>query len=113
MSPEARDVASQLRLGPAARAVRVYLPAALPSIVAGLRVALSLGLVLVVISEFVGAEDGLGRSIVLRQQEFDVPGLYGAILFLGLLGYLLNALFGAVERRVLAWHDGAAGAARR
>jgi len=48
---------------------------ALPSIVAGLRVALSIGLVLLVISEFVGAQDGLGRYILFEQSQFAVPGI--------------------------------------
>ena len=56
VSPEARDTASMLHVGRVERVFRIYFPAALPSIVAGLRVALSIGLVLVVLSEFVGGE---------------------------------------------------------
>ena len=109
VSPEARDTAAMLQVGPAERLYRIYLPAALPSIVAGLRVALSIGLVLVVISEFAGSQDGLGRYILFQQQQFNVAEMYGGIVFLGLLGYVLNQLFLLAERRVLAWHYGAAG----
>jgi ABC-type nitrate/sulfonate/bicarbonate transport system permease component len=109
VSPEARDTASMLHVGPAERLVRVYFPAALPSIVAGLRIALSIGLVMVVISEFVGGEDGLGYYILFQQTQFNVPEMYGGILFLGLLGYVLNRLFLLAERYVLAWHYRAAG----
>jgi len=107
--PEVRDTASMLHVGRVERVLRVYLPAALPSIFTGLRIALSLGLILVVISEFVGQQDGLGNYILVQQAILNFPELYAGILFLGLLGYLLNTLFLMVERRVLAWHYGAAG----
>ncbi len=109
VSPEARDTASMLHVGRAERVFRIYLPAALPSIVAGLRVALSIGLVLVVISEFAGEGGGLGHYILDQQGQFAYPEMYAGILFLGLLGYGLNLLFRFAERRVLAWHYGAAG----
>lgn len=110
VSPEARDTAAMLQVGRVERLHRLYLPAAMPSIVAGLRVALSIGLVLVVISEFAaGSQDGLGRYILFQQSQFNVPEMYGGILFLGLLGYVLNQLFLRAERHVLAWHYGAAG----
>ena len=109
VSPEARDTASMLRVGRAERVLRIYLPAALPSIVAGLRVALSIGLVMVVISEFAGEGGGLGYFILDQQGQFAYPEMYAGILFLGLLGYVLNLLFRLAERRVLAWHYGASG----
>ena len=107
--PEVRDTASMLHLGRVERALRVYLPSALPSIFTGLRISLSLALVMVVISEFVGEGNGLGHAILVHQSLFSVPEMYAGVLFLGLLGYLLNTVFLAVERRVLAWHYGAAG----
>jgi ABC-type nitrate/sulfonate/bicarbonate transport system permease component len=109
VSPEVRDTASMLQVGGVERVLRIYLPGALPSIVAGLRVAVSLGLVAVVISEFVGEGEGLGRYIRLQQTEFDIPAMYSGLLFLGLLGVVLNRLFLVAERRVLAWHYGSIG----
>jgi sulfonate transport system permease protein len=106
---EVRDTASMLHVGRIERVSRIYLPAALPSIMAGLRIAVSLGLVLVIVSEFVGEQNGLGYYLIIQQSEFDYPGLYAGILFLGLLGYVLNRLFLVAERRILAWHHGAAG----
>jgi ABC-type nitrate/sulfonate/bicarbonate transport system permease component len=109
VSPETRDTASMLQVGGVERVLRIYLPSALPSIVAGLRVAVSLGLVAVVISEFVGEGEGLGRYIRLQQTEFDIPAMYCGILFLGLLGYVLNGLFLVAEHRALSWHHGSVG----
>lgn len=113
VSPEVRDTASMLHIGRAERVLRISFPAALPAIVAGLRVALSIGLVMVVISEFVGGADGLGHYIILQREQFNVPEMYGGIVFLGLLGYALNGLFLLGERYILAWHYGAAGESAR
>jgi ABC-type nitrate/sulfonate/bicarbonate transport system permease component len=107
--PEIRDTAALFGLSDVERDVRVYLPAALPTIFAGMRTALSIGLVLVVISEFNGVGDGLGVYIWNQRFLSAVPEMYAAILFLGLLGYVLNRLFLVTERRVLAWHYGAIG----
>lgn len=112
-SPELRETASLLRLGRAERILRVDLPAALPSIFAGLRVAVSIGLVMVVVSEFAGGDDGLGHYILVEQSQFDIPALYAGILFLGLLGFVLNGVFVLVERRALFWHHGATGRGER
>lgn len=109
VTPEIRDTAALFRLSWIERNVRVYLPAALPTIFAGLRTALSIGLVLVVISEYNGEGKGLGVYIESQRFLFNVPELYAGIVFLGLLGYALNMLFLAFERRILAWHYGAVG----
>ena len=106
---EVRDTASMLHVGRVERLARIYLPAALPSIMAGLRIAVSLGLVLVVVTEFVGEANGIGYYLTVQQSLLDYPALYAGILFLGLLGYVLNRLFLVAERRLLAWHYGAAG----
>ena len=80
-----------------------------PSIFAGLRVAISIGLVVVVISEFIGGGDGLGHYVLIERSKYDIPAMYAGILFLGLLGFVLNSVFLLVERRVLCWHYGTSG----
>ena len=76
---------------------------------AGIRTALSLGIILMVISEMIGSTNGLGYVVIQAQRSFAMPDMWAGIVLLGLLGYLLNALFGLVERRLLAWHRGARG----
>jgi ABC-type nitrate/sulfonate/bicarbonate transport system permease component len=110
VSPEARDTASMLQVGRLERTVRIYLPAALPSIAAGLRIAISVALVLVVVAEFVGEGGGLGGYLEVAAGRSEFPEVYACILFLGLVGYVLNRLFVLLERRLLAWHYGAMGA---
>jgi ABC-type nitrate/sulfonate/bicarbonate transport system permease component len=111
--PEVHDTATMLHVGRFERVHRILLPGARPSIAAGLRVAVSLGLVAVVISEFVGESEGLGSYIWLQYTEFDVEALYAGLLFLGVLGFVLNRLFVAVERHFLLWHEGFTGDAGR
>jgi ABC-type nitrate/sulfonate/bicarbonate transport system permease component len=81
----------------------VVLPAALPKIFAGLRVSLSLSLVLMIISELVGSVTGMGVQLVDFQRQYDYPNMWALIVLLGILGYGLNSLLLLLERRVLAW----------
>ena len=85
----------------------VVLPAASPKIFAGLRISLSLALILMVISELVGTTDGLGRALEDAKGEFSIPDMWAVVVLLGILGYLLNAILLAIENRVLRWHHGA------
>ncbi|MEC3978550.1 ABC transporter permease [Amycolatopsis sp. H20-H5] len=81
----------------------VVLPAAAPKIFAGLRLSLSISLLLMVVSELVGPPNGIGISLLQAQQAFDFPLMWSWLVLLGLLGYGFNAVFVAVERRALAW----------
>jgi NitT/TauT family transport system permease protein len=83
--------------------LKVKLPMALPSIVAGLRLALAHGLVGVVVSEFFGARDGIGMMIFTSAQTFDTNALYVGVIILGLTGVVLTYGLLAVERRVARW----------
>lgn len=83
--------------------LRVILPAALPEIFTGLRLGLGLAFFVIVISEFIAAEHGLGYLINDGRNFFLVPQMLGAAMLLGLLGYAGNALVRAVERVVLRW----------
>ncbi len=89
------------------RILRVVLPAASPQIFAGLRVSLSIGLLVMVVSEMVASTSGVGYFVLQAQQSFRIEDMWAGILMLGLLGYVLNGLFLLVEARVLAWHRGA------
>ena len=97
------ETARAFRLPPATRLTRIILPGAAPKILVGLRVSLALGLVMMIVSEFVGSTDGIGRKMLQDQSLFNVPGMWGVIVLLGLLGMLLNAVFTLFEHRVLAW----------
>ncbi|MCP2339008.1 ABC transporter permease [Actinomadura rupiterrae] len=109
VDPTQLEIARVFRFSAAQRIGRVLLPSAAPKIFAGLRVSLSLALILMVVSEMKGSTSGIGFQLLDEQRNFDNPGVWGGIVLLGVLGTLLNALFGLAERRVLAWHDASGG----
>jgi ABC-type nitrate/sulfonate/bicarbonate transport system permease component len=80
---------------------RVILPAALPDILTGLRLGVALAFFVIVISEFIGAEHGLGYLINDGRNFFLVPQMLGAAVVLGLLGYAGNGLVRLLERRLV------------
>ncbi|MET0416236.1 MAG: ABC transporter permease [Actinoplanes sp.] len=96
-----------------ARLRRLILPAASPQIAAGLRQALSIAIILMVISEMFAASNGLGFTIVQFQRSFAIPEMWSGIILLGLLGFALSVLFRLAERRALSWYDGLRAAQRR
>ena len=99
-----RDVAAVLRLSSFQTFTTIVLPSALPQIVAGLRVAISLSLVLTIVVEMLmGTNSGLGRRIYQYHISFDSPEMYFCIILVGALGYGLNWLFVSIERSVVHW----------
>ncbi|HUR23720.1 MAG TPA: ABC transporter permease [Acidimicrobiales bacterium] len=88
---ELLDVARMLRLPPGARLGKIVLPAALPSIVVGLRLALSLSLVLAVVAEMIGNPSGLGNALVRSSQSLRPEEMFAYVFAIGLLGVALNA----------------------
>ena len=70
----------------------------------GLRSAVSMALVIVIVAEmFIGSDNGLGHRIIDAQQVLNVKSMYSAILAAGILGYSLNVLFLLGERRIVHW----------
>jgi ABC-type nitrate/sulfonate/bicarbonate transport system permease component len=110
IDPQIIDVARSYRIGWRDRLPRMVLRAASPQIVAGMRTALSISVVMIVFSEMVGSTNGIGHQLLESQRAFDIPGVWSAMILLGILGYLLNVLFRGFERGVLSWHRGMRGA---
>ncbi len=107
VEPVLRDTARVYGIGRRDTLVRIMLPAASPQVFAGMRTSLSLALILMVISEMVASTNGIGFFLLQSQRSFAIPEMWSAILLLGILGYVLNAGFSLIERRVLRWHRGA------
>lgn len=83
---------------------KVVLPEALPQIFVGLRTAVSIALILVVVTEmFIGTTVGLGYRIYNAQMVYRTSEMYAAILLTGLIGYLLNKVFAAIEIKLIHW----------
>lgn len=83
----------------------VLLPAALPFIVAGLRLGIGKGLVGIFIGELFGSREGLGYLISVSGQSFDVPGMFVGVLILAGTGMLSGALLEYIERRIAPWRQ--------
>ncbi|WP_150461416.1 ABC transporter permease [Nesterenkonia ebinurensis] len=83
----------------------VMLPAVLPRILVGIRIAIPLSLILMVTSEMVGVQQGLGFVITQAQATFQILTMWSGILILGVLGFLLTFIYSLIERRLLRWAD--------
>jgi ABC-type nitrate/sulfonate/bicarbonate transport system permease component len=104
VDPVATDTARSFGLGRMARLWRITLPSAVPYIATGVRISSAVSLILVVTAELVIGSAGLGREINTARSGGNLEVMYALILTTGLLGWLLNVLASAAERRVLRWH---------
>ena len=76
----------------------------LPQTFVGLRNAVSLSFVVIIITEmFIGTSFGLGHRILNSQMIYDVSGMYATIIVTGMLGYALNLCISLIERKYVHW----------
>ena len=101
IDPIVLDVGAVYRLSPARRLVSIYIPSAVPAIIAAARVTLATGLLVMVVSEMVGASRGIGAVILLAQQSFAYDDLWAGMVLVAGLGIALNVVFEFVERVIL------------
>ena len=106
VDPVLVDTARAYRIGGLRRLKSLTLPAAGPQIFAGLRQAVSIAIILMVISEMFAANEGLGFAIIQFQRSFAIPEMWSGTIVLGLIGFGLAWAFRLVERRVLFWYFG-------
>jgi NitT/TauT family transport system permease protein len=85
---------------------RVVLPAALPSVFSGLRVALPVSIIVVVITEMIGDSIGLGYYIEVHGTQFDFARVYAGIVTIGICGFLLDRVMLLARRRIVYWQKG-------
>lgn len=91
-------------LGRGTQMRKIILPAALPSTLAGMRISLSLSLVMAVIAEMISGSSGIGHYLMSMQYALRADMMYASIICLAGAGYLLNRLFHRIERRLLFWN---------
>ncbi|MFD1536087.1 ABC transporter permease [Nonomuraea guangzhouensis] len=95
--------ARSLGLGPFRLFQKVILPAAVPTIFTGIRLAGAYSILVLVAAEMVGAKAGLGYLINYAQFNFRVPDMYAGIITISVLGLLFNLLLVRLERRFSTW----------
>ncbi|MGW2288697.1 ABC transporter permease [Streptomyces phaeochromogenes] len=100
------DTCRSYGIGGVSRLWHLVLRSASPQIVTGMRQSLSIGIILMVISEMFAASNGLGFAVVQFQRSFAIPEMWSGVLLLGLLGFVLSLLFRFAENRFLAWYHG-------
>jgi len=100
------DVVRSYRIRGFARLRHFIIPGASPQIFTGLRQALAIGIILMVISEMFASSNGLGFAIIQFERSFAVAEMWTGIILLGLIGVMLAQAFALVERRMLAWYHG-------
>lgn len=81
----------------------IILPASLPMILAGMRVALGLGLVLVILAEMLAGEDGIGFRILDLERSFQIRDMFAWMVVLVALGGAMMKLFDIAERKLVPW----------
>jgi ABC-type nitrate/sulfonate/bicarbonate transport system permease component len=85
---------------------QIVFPAASPYIVTGLRISLSIALILVTTAEMIAGSKGLGFFILDEERSLHSSNMYAGIILVAVLGYALNRLFIVLERQAMRWHRG-------
>ncbi len=103
VEPRLSEVARCLGLSRAGFIWKIGLPNAMPDILAGMRLSLTVALIVSVVGEMIASQTGLGQAILLAARSFRSSELFAGIVLLGAIGFVSNALLALAERRLLAW----------
>jgi NitT/TauT family transport system permease protein len=104
IDPEMLQLSATMGASPAKTFFKIRLPASLPHLFSGLKIAATLAVTGAVVGEFVGANQGLGYVIQQANGNFDTPVLFAGLIIMSLLGVLLFAAVELLEYFVLPWH---------
>ncbi|MFB9832599.1 ABC transporter permease [Actinoallomurus acaciae] len=103
VEPRLLDTGRALHFGRWELIWRVVVPSTAPAITTGVRIAVSMALVVTVSVELVAGTGGLGGYVLAAEQGGSIPQMYAGIIVGGAVGWLLNLAFTAVTRRALRW----------
>ncbi|GAA2751964.1 ABC transporter permease [Kitasatospora cinereorecta] len=106
VDPTLLRLARSLDLSPLRLFQKVILPASVPVVFTGIRLAGAVSILVLVAAEMVGAKAGLGYLINASQYNFAIPQMYAGILTISVIGVAFNQLLLAIERRLTAWRPG-------
>jgi len=105
VEPRLAEVSRCLQMSRPAFVWKVGLPNAMPDILAGMRLSMTVSLIVAVVGEMIASQPGLGQAILLAARAFRASELFAGIVLLGLIGLASNALLALVERRLLKWQS--------
>lgn len=103
--PCLREVAHALQLSPSGFAFKMGLPNAMPDILAGMRLSLTVSLIVSVVGEMIASQSGLGQAVLLAARAFRASELFAGVILLSSIGIISNATLSLIERRVLRWQN--------
>jgi NitT/TauT family transport system permease protein len=97
------ELARSLCASPLQVFLKVQMPAALPFVFAGAKVAITLAVIGAVIGEFVGSVNGLGNLLLTANSQLDGPLAWAALVWLSVLGIILFSAVAVAERLLMPW----------
>jgi sulfonate transport system permease protein len=103
VEPRLKEVAACLQLSRGAFVWKLGLPNAMPDILAGMRLSMTVSLIVAVVGEMIASQSGLGQAILLAARSFRASELFAGIVLLGLIGFASNALLALAEKKLLKW----------
>lgn len=87
---------------------KVLIPAALPTLFSGLRIALPVALIVTIITELIGESRGLGYFVTFHTASFEYARAFAAFVVIAVIGFVLDRLLLGLRNRVIFWHRDAA-----
>lgn len=105
VEPRLYEVARSLHLSRLAVIFKIALPSASPDILAGMRLSLTVALILSVVCEILAGLDGLGHWVLLSARAFRSADLFAGVILLGVIGNMTAIAMGMVEKRLLRWRS--------
>lgn len=103
IEPRQHEVGRVLRLSPLAFVFKIGLPNAMPDALAGMRLSLTVSLILAIVGEMLASQEGLGLAILQAARSFRSADLFAGVVLLGAIGFVSNSLLGVAERHALKW----------
>jgi sulfonate transport system permease protein len=92
------DVADTFAFGRVARLRKIVIPVAVPAILIGVRLALTISLVIVILTEMLGPPLGMGYAVIEQQRALQTDQMWAYVVLIGLLGVVLNGVFNGIVR---------------
>lgn len=105
VEPRLYEVSRVLGLGRWAVISKIALPSALPDILSGLKLGITVALGLSVVGEMLAGRTGLGQWIMLASRTFRAADVFSGVMVLGAIGIAVSFLLARLEARLLAWRQ--------
>jgi ABC-type nitrate/sulfonate/bicarbonate transport system permease component len=103
VEPRLYEVARSLNMSRLAVIFKIALPSASPDILSGMRLSLTVALILSVVCEILAGLDGLGHWVLLSARAFRSADLFAGVILLGIIGYVTALAMSVAERWLLRW----------